>query len=120
MHHGVDPALVAIAEAGESVDHLPVVGEVDLEEAGSAGARHVHPEDLVTGGPQLAEDHRAELAGRAGQSDAHRPSLPCRGDAGRAASPYPAASFRPGVSAREICTRTGKPPGRSRVCRQRA
>ncbi len=62
VHDGVEPAGLAVHSL-ESVDDLAVVGEVDLQESGAAGADDVEPDDVVTGRPELAEDDRAELSG---------------------------------------------------------
>jgi hypothetical protein len=44
-------------------DDLAVVGQVDLQEPGTAGADDVEPDDIVTRAAELAEDDRAELSG---------------------------------------------------------
>ncbi len=77
MDDGVDP-VVPVVDAGERLEHLALVGEVELDErpAGEARVRHaVQTDHLVAVLLQVAHDMPAQL-----------PAAPGHGDGGHASS----------------------------------
>src|SRR5690606_11235038 len=78
VHDGVD-AVMTITDGGECVDDLPVIGEIDLHEVRAAGAHDVHADHVPAVRAQFTRDDRAELAGGAGEGDAHEGSAFRRG-----------------------------------------
>ena len=70
MHHRVE-TVVASGHAEQAVEDLPVVGQVDPHEPGPGHTVAVEADHLMTVGPEPLHGGRAELAGAAGDRDAH-------------------------------------------------
>jgi hypothetical protein len=73
VHDRLD-AVMAVVDPRDRVDHLPVVGEVDLDDR-TPFAEAIEVHNLVALFTKGADDGTAELARASGDGDAHATSL---------------------------------------------
>ena len=74
VHERID-TIVLVVHSGDGVDHLAVVAQVDLDEAGSALAVLIEVDHVVAGRAEFGHDHPSELAGATCHCNAHEPTL---------------------------------------------